>query len=436
MFRLESAVERAQELECASRFARREMAPNENANSQQARRPWPEPQLLGALLNNREWKPMRQGQQNRRGRGRNNNNNNNGNGGNGGNGGGGNRSKGQNPLTRSFESNGPDMKIRGTPSHIAEKYIQLARDASSSGDPVLAENYLQHAEHYNRIILAYREQQISQGGGDPNVARPRPAQLHDQMDGDDSDDGGMADPGEQPTMRQDAPRHDTPRQDMRHSEQPQPREPRSFEGQPREGQPRFDDRQPREDRQPRFGQDGQPMRRPHRERYEQRGERRNDRNERNDRQGGEPRGYGQDRFQGDRFQPERQGGERPFNADRDRGDRDRGDRGVDRAAGFERPQPDRQPVERTPFEQPVAVEPPVRAPLPPSLGEQPSPPIVAPAPAAREAPRRRERFAQSTHEQPEFLRRPVRRPRREAAVEGEGEAAPAAPAPAVVDDSE
>lgn len=86
---------------------------------------------------------MRQGQQNRRGRGRNNNRK------------GGHH---QNPLSRSFESNGPDVKIRGTPAHIAEKYMALARDAQSSGDPVLAENYLQHAEHYGRIIMAYREQ--------------------------------------------------------------------------------------------------------------------------------------------------------------------------------------------------------------------------------------------------------------------------------------
>ncbi|MFY0615636.1 MAG: DUF4167 domain-containing protein [Hyphomicrobiaceae bacterium] len=89
---------------------------------------------------------MRQAQQNRRGRGRNNNNR-----------------KSQNPLTRSYESNGPDVKIRGTPSHIAEKYVAMARDALSSGDPVLAENYLQHAEHYNRIIMTHREQQSSHG---------------------------------------------------------------------------------------------------------------------------------------------------------------------------------------------------------------------------------------------------------------------------------
>ena len=81
---------------------------------------------------------MRQGQQNRRGRGRN--------------------RKGQNPLTRSFESTGPDVKLRGTPAHIAEKYMSLARDASSSGDPVLAENYLQHAEHYFRVLRAMQPQ--------------------------------------------------------------------------------------------------------------------------------------------------------------------------------------------------------------------------------------------------------------------------------------
>ena len=60
----------------------------------------------------------------------------------------------QNPLQRSYESNGPDVKIRGNAQVIADKYATLARDALSSGDSVMAENYLQHAEHYNRIILA------------------------------------------------------------------------------------------------------------------------------------------------------------------------------------------------------------------------------------------------------------------------------------------
>lgn len=81
---------------------------------------------------------MRNGQNNKRMRGRN--------------------RKSHNPLTRVYESNGPDVKIRGTASHVAEKYVQLARDAQSSGDPVGAENYFQHAEHYFRLIAAAQEQ--------------------------------------------------------------------------------------------------------------------------------------------------------------------------------------------------------------------------------------------------------------------------------------
>ena len=66
--------------------------------------------------------------------------------------------KNHNPLTRVYESNGPDVKIRGTANHVAEKYIQLARDATASGDPVAAENYYQHAEHYFRLIATAQEQ--------------------------------------------------------------------------------------------------------------------------------------------------------------------------------------------------------------------------------------------------------------------------------------
>ena len=76
---------------------------------------------------------------------------------NGGSGGNNNR-KNPNPLTRNYESNGPDVKIRGSAQQIAEKYAALARDAMSSGDRVMAENYLQHAEHYNRIIAAAQAQ--------------------------------------------------------------------------------------------------------------------------------------------------------------------------------------------------------------------------------------------------------------------------------------
>lgn len=109
---------------------------------------------------------MRQGQQNnKRMRGRN--------------------RKGPNPLTRSYESNGPDVKVRGTALHIAEKYVQLARDAQSSGDRVQAENYLQHAEHYYRIVSAAQAQM------------PQPQQIY-RADGDDDGDDDRAVGGQHP----------------------------------------------------------------------------------------------------------------------------------------------------------------------------------------------------------------------------------------------
>src|SRR5437016_4644390 len=85
--------------------------------------------------------------------------------------------KNQNPMSRVFESNGPDVKIRGNPGHIAEKYIQMARDAQASGDPISAENYYQHAEHYYRLIAAAQEQYrqsnpfLARGDFDPSAVR-------------------------------------------------------------------------------------------------------------------------------------------------------------------------------------------------------------------------------------------------------------------------
>jgi hypothetical protein len=95
---------------------------------------------------------------------------------------GGNR-RGPNPLTRSYESNGPDVKVRGTPQHIAEKYVQLARDAHSSGDTVMAEGYLQHAEHYYRIIAAAMTQQqqaYNQAMGVSTPAAPSDDSIDDE----------------------------------------------------------------------------------------------------------------------------------------------------------------------------------------------------------------------------------------------------------------
>ncbi len=76
--------------------------------------------------------------------------------------------KAPNPISRSYDSNGPDVKIRGTASQIAEKYVNLARDSQSSGDIITAENYLQHAEHYFRII-AMAQSHFSH----PNAPQPK-----------------------------------------------------------------------------------------------------------------------------------------------------------------------------------------------------------------------------------------------------------------------
>jgi hypothetical protein len=56
-----------------------------------------------------------------------------------------------------FDSNGPDVRIRGTAQQLFEKYLQLGRDATSAGDRVMAEGYFQHAEHYFRILNAMNQ---------------------------------------------------------------------------------------------------------------------------------------------------------------------------------------------------------------------------------------------------------------------------------------
>src|SRR5450755_3245516 len=157
---------------------------------------------------------MRNGQNNnKRMRNRNNNNNRN----------DGNRGRGQNPMTRVFESNGPDIKIRGTASHVAEKYVQLARDARSSGDPVAAENYYQHAEHYFRLIAAAQEQ-FRQNQPQPRTENEMPSE-----DGDDESESFSnfgQEPGFVPVQPQPfVPRDNPPRDNIQRDHQPyQPRE--------------------------------------------------------------------------------------------------------------------------------------------------------------------------------------------------------------------
>jgi hypothetical protein len=183
---------------------------------------------------------MRNGQNNNkrmRNNNRNNNNNHNNN---------NNNRRGQNPMTRVYESNGPDIKIRGTASHIAEKYLQLARDSRSSSDPVAAENYYQHAEHYFRLIAAAQEQfrqnqpqqqpRADNGAGDVQVE-----------DGDDESENFSnfgAEPGFVPQQR----------------EQQQPRERDNY--QPRSEQPRNQQRERGEQPYPRDARQPQPQYQP------------------------------------------------------------------------------------------------------------------------------------------------------------------------------
>src|SRR6195256_6098281 len=158
---------------------------------------------------------MRNGQNNnKRMRNRNNNNNSNNN--------NNNNRRGQNPMTRVFESNGPDIKIRGTASHVAEKYVQLARDARSSGDPVAAENYYQHAEHYFRLIAAAQEQFRQ------NQPQPRTENEMSSEDGDDESESFSnfgQEPGFVPAQPQPfVPRDNPPRDQQRDAQPYQPRE--------------------------------------------------------------------------------------------------------------------------------------------------------------------------------------------------------------------
>jgi hypothetical protein len=79
------------------------------------------------------------------------------------------------PLNRNhvFDSNGPDLRIRGTSQQLFEKYLQLGRDATSGGDRVMAESYFQHAEHYFRILNAMNQaaQQNQQNGQQQGAPR-------------------------------------------------------------------------------------------------------------------------------------------------------------------------------------------------------------------------------------------------------------------------
>lgn len=94
-----------------------------------------------------------------------------------------------NVSNRVFESAGPEGKVRGTPQQIVDKYLTLSRDAQTSGDRVMAENFLQHAEHYQRILLE------AQGYRDEQRRDQRQDQDTGDGDGDGRDDGGQDETG-------------------------------------------------------------------------------------------------------------------------------------------------------------------------------------------------------------------------------------------------
>ena len=119
---------------------------------------------------------MRPGQ-NKRSRGRNGNPHFNRGGGGGG--GGGPRPPGR---QQTFDSNGPNVKIRGNAYQVFERYVALAREAATSGDRIAAENLYQHAEHYFRIMNAQGD---GQQHGQPRPTTPADVEMA----------GGLGGPG-------------------------------------------------------------------------------------------------------------------------------------------------------------------------------------------------------------------------------------------------
>jgi len=113
-------------------------------------------------------------------------------------------SSGQTPLNRNhvFDSNGPDLRVRGTAQQLFEKYLQLGRDATGTGDRILAEAYFQHAEHYFRILnaMAQAAQQNQAERQERNTQRQRAYSESDERRAPEgvSEDAGQPEIAEQP----------------------------------------------------------------------------------------------------------------------------------------------------------------------------------------------------------------------------------------------
>lgn len=114
----------------------------------------------------------------------------------GGGGGGGGSNGGIPRPNQVFDSNGPEGRIRGNAHQVLEKYLSLARDASSQGDRVAAENFYQHAEHYFRMINAQ-----NQNNGRPRQQMPTPADEQG-MSSEGDEDGNQIEGAEQAQQQQ------------------------------------------------------------------------------------------------------------------------------------------------------------------------------------------------------------------------------------------
>ena len=214
-------------------------------------------------------------------------------------GGGGGNANAANP-NRSWDSQGPEnIKVRGNAQTVYERYQQLARDASSSGDRVLAENYLQHAEHYFRVLRALQPARpVSE-----IAARELAGQGFDIDFEDESGAQAAAFLAAQQAAERAAQQQNEPREGEGQNRDGQPRENREWrdrDGQGNQNRDQNRDREwtprpPRENRDNQNGQDGQRAegeqgegggrRETRRERWERR---REERNRRFEAEGGTP----------------------------------------------------------------------------------------------------------------------------------------------------
>ena len=111
-----------------------------------------------------------------------------------------------------FESNGPEGKIRGTAFQVIEKYQALAQDALSAGDRIGAENFFQHAEHYYRVVAAngwdqrgQRPQNQQPQNQQPQQQQSQPRFEHEQQPGGEQPPAAAAEPRPQAAAGDDAP---------------------------------------------------------------------------------------------------------------------------------------------------------------------------------------------------------------------------------------